>query len=60
LYDRINRAAGNVEEATQRIRPILEDVRIITDKVSRDPRMLGVKGALDRKPPGAGLKWPIQ
>ncbi|MFV1964068.1 MAG: MlaD family protein [Pirellulaceae bacterium] len=60
LYDRINQAAGNVEDATRRIRPIIEDVRVFTDKIATDPRVLGVKGALDRKPVGTGLKWPLR
>jgi phospholipid/cholesterol/gamma-HCH transport system substrate-binding protein len=56
LYDRLNRSADNIETATRRIRPILEDVRTFTDKIATDPRQLGVKGALDRKPLGIGLK----
>jgi phospholipid/cholesterol/gamma-HCH transport system substrate-binding protein len=60
LYDRINQAARNVEDATRRIRPIIEDVRIFTDKIATDPRVLGVKGALDQKPLGTGQKWPLR
>ncbi len=56
LYNRINGAAGNIEDASRRLRPIVEDVRIFTDKIARDPRQLGVKGALDKRPSGAGFK----
>jgi hypothetical protein len=34
----------------------MEDVRIFTDKIARDPRQLGVKGALDQTPSGQGSK----
>lgn len=56
LHDRLNRAAANVEETTRRLRPIVNDVRVFTDKIARDPRQLGVKGALDRRPSGQGFK----
>ena len=56
LYDQVKRTVANVEDATRRIRPILDDVRVISDKVATDPRVLGVKGALDQKPLGVGLK----
>lgn len=52
LYQRLNRAAGNVEQVTQRMRPIVEDVRVFTDKIARDPGRLGVKGALQRNQTG--------
>jgi phospholipid/cholesterol/gamma-HCH transport system substrate-binding protein len=56
LYDRLDEAVRNVNLASRRIRPILDDVRTFTDKIARDPRQLGVKGALDRRPLGTGLK----
>ncbi len=56
LYNRLNRAVGNVEMATRRIEPIMSDLRVFTDKISTDPRIIGVKGALDRKPIGLGIK----
>ena len=55
LYDNINMAAENFQELTFRLRPILEDARIFTDKIARDPGRLGVKGALDRRQ--SGIKW---
>ena len=58
LYDRLRRASNNIENASRRLGPIMEDVRIFTDKIARDPRQLGVKGALDRRPSGAGFKSP--
>ena len=56
VYERLDRTLANVEDLTFRLRPIMEDVRIFTDKIARDPRQLGVKGALDRRPLGTGIK----
>lgn len=56
LYWQIKRVVDNVEGATVRIRPILDDVRVFSDKLARDPRQLGLKGALDHRPSGVGLK----
>ncbi len=57
LFQKIDGIVTNAEEISQRIRPIVEDVRIFTDKIARDPRQLGVKGALDRRP--SGLKTGV-
>jgi phospholipid/cholesterol/gamma-HCH transport system substrate-binding protein len=56
MYWKIRRSVENIGSATARIRPILDDVRIFTDKVARDPRQLGVRGALSKRPSGLGLK----
>lgn len=56
IYFQVKRTLGNVEHATMRIRPILDDVRIFTDKLARDPSQLGVRGALTGRPAGLGLK----
>ncbi len=56
IYYQIRRTITNIEEATARVRPILDDVRIFTDKVARDPRQLGVRGAISQRPSGLGLK----
>lgn len=56
IYYQVKRTLGNVESASVRIRPILDDVRVFTDKLARDPRELGVKGALSQRPNGMGLK----
>ncbi|MBB3208787.1 hypothetical protein FHS27_004620 [Rhodopirellula rubra] len=56
LYYEIRRTVENIEAATARVRPILDDVRVFTDKIARDPRQLGVRGALGKRPTGAGLK----
>lgn len=56
IYYQIRRSVENIEQATARVRPILDDVRIFTDKISRDPRQLGIRGALNKRPSGTGLK----
>ncbi|TWT73112.1 MlaD family protein [Allorhodopirellula solitaria] len=56
LYFEIRRTVQNIEAATARVRPILDDVRVFTDKIARDPRQLGVRGALGKRPTGAGLR----
>lgn len=57
LYDDVRETVGNLQAASRRIEPILKDVRVFTDKIATDPRVLGAKGALDRKPIGIGRKW---
>lgn len=52
LYTRIDAVMANVEEVSKKLLPIVNDVRILTDKLARDPSQLGVKGALDRRPGG--------
>ena len=56
IYQRLDHALANAEDITARIKPILDDVRIFSDKIARDPRQLGLKGALDRRPSGTGAK----
>lgn len=56
LYSRMSRAASNIEDASRRLRPILDDFRVFSDKLARDPRELGLKGMIDRRPLGAGTK----
>lgn len=53
LYQNLNAAACNIQELTRRLRPIVEDARIFTDKIARDPGVLGVRGALQKN---SGLK----
>jgi phospholipid/cholesterol/gamma-HCH transport system substrate-binding protein len=48
LYQRLNYAAANIECVSGQLQPIVNDVRVFTDKIARDPGRLGVKGALTR------------
>lgn len=53
LYHNLNDAVANVECLTREMRPILDDVRIITDKVSRNPGVI----IRDAVRPASGTKW---
>ncbi len=53
LYNRIVRAARNVEEVSQNLKPIVEDVHVFTDKIARHPETLGARGAIK---PSPGIK----
>jgi phospholipid/cholesterol/gamma-HCH transport system substrate-binding protein len=54
VYDELAMAVSNVNHLTLELRPIVDDVRVFTDKIARHPEQLGVRGALDRRP--AGIK----
>jgi phospholipid/cholesterol/gamma-HCH transport system substrate-binding protein len=56
LYFEFIQTVKNVRMLTQRLQPIADDVRVFTDKIARDPGQLGVRGALQGRPIGAGLK----
>ena len=55
LYYRFVGAAENVEEITLRLEPMMNDLRGFDDKINRDPGVI-VRGALDRRPNGAGVR----
>ena len=40
IYEQVSRTLNNIEYLSKRLRPIVDDVRIITDKVSRDPGVI--------------------
>lgn len=53
VYQQLNSAASNINKLSRELRPIVNDVRIFTDKLARHPEQLGVRGALK---PSNGLK----
>lgn len=55
-YDEFRRTLQNIEAITARARPIMDDIRVFTDKIARDPRQLGIRGAIGQRPTGMGLK----
>ncbi|HTN75566.1 MAG TPA: MlaD family protein, partial [Pirellulaceae bacterium] len=57
LYNRLNRAAASVEKVTRDARPIVDDLKVFAQKIADDPRQLGVKGALDKRPSGVGFNF---
>lgn len=59
LYERLNRTLAEIELVVRKLEPIVNDVRVITDKIARDPAQMGVRGILDRRPTGAGQKFAV-
>jgi len=63
LYDEVLVSVKNVREFSEtikqldyKLKPIINDVRHFTDAIARDPGVLGVRGALDRRPSKTGYK----
>ena len=63
LYDEVLGSVKNVREFSEtikeldyKLKPIINDVRHFTDAIARDPGVLGVRGALDRRPGKTGYK----
>jgi phospholipid/cholesterol/gamma-HCH transport system substrate-binding protein len=52
LYNHLNHAARNMEELTQKLKPIIDDARVISDKVARHPGVI----LRDAVKPGPGIK----
>ena len=57
LYFTIVRTLENVELLTHRMQPIIEDARIFSDKLARDPsQLIGVRGVINGRGAGLGVK----
>ena len=52
LYDRLNHAARNIEEVSQKLKPIVDDARVFSDKIARHPGVI----VRDAVKPGIGIK----
>lgn len=52
LYDNLNQTAANIEELTRRLRPIVDDARVFSDKIARHPGII----VRDAVKPQAGVK----
>ena len=50
MYQNLNQTLANARELTAKLKPITQDIHIITDTLSRDPFRLGVRGALQNGP----------
>lgn len=51
LYHRINQAAANIEDITYQLEPIVYDVRVVTDKLARNPGRI-FRGAIGKQQSG--------
>lgn len=57
LYYSLNLTVQEIAQLTQRLRPILDDARVFTDKIARDPSALtNLRGAIRGVPTGIGYK----
>jgi len=52
LYNRLNRTARRIDDLSSRLRPIVDDVRILSDKMARHPGVI-LRDAIS---PGPGTK----
>jgi phospholipid/cholesterol/gamma-HCH transport system substrate-binding protein len=57
LYDDVSATVANLKQLSTKLEPILNDVRIFSDKLARHPEVLGVRGALQGN---SGSKFPWQ
>jgi phospholipid/cholesterol/gamma-HCH transport system substrate-binding protein len=53
LYDNLDRSSQSLSVLLRNVEPVLRDLREFSDKVARNPELLGVGGAVR---PSAGLK----
>jgi phospholipid/cholesterol/gamma-HCH transport system substrate-binding protein len=56
VYNRLSRTLLNAEDITRRLRPVVDNLGVFSDKLARDPGIVGVRGALDKRPVGQGTK----
>jgi ABC-type transporter Mla subunit MlaD len=56
MYYEAKMTLENIRRTTDGLAPILDDVRVFTNKAARDPSQFGVKGVFGANPKGAGLK----
>ena len=55
LYEKIQLTVNNIEAMTHKLRPIADDLRVFSHKISSDPSVLGVRGAITPNVPLKGL-----
>jgi phospholipid/cholesterol/gamma-HCH transport system substrate-binding protein len=51
LYRNLNQSASTLNTLMRNLDPIVQDLRVFSDKVARDPGVLGVRGVLKSSPP---------
>ena len=57
LYYTLINTLENVETLTRKLEPIIDDARVFTDKVARQPSsIIDIRGAITGRPLGAGIK----
>ena len=56
LYNSLLKTANTLQREVAKIEPTINDIRMFTDAIARDPGVLGIRGALDRRPSKTGYK----
>lgn len=56
IYDSIKYTVENVRDVSDRLEPLMNDMRSFADAIARDPGVIGVRGAIDRRPEKTGYK----
>lgn len=56
VYDDIKSTVENARDLSQQLEPLVNDLRLFADALARDPGVIGVRGALDRRPEKTGYK----
>jgi len=63
IYDSVKMTVDNARDVSEqvkalsvRLEPMVRDLRTFADEVARDPGVIGVRGALDRRPTKTGYK----
>lgn len=67
IYDSVKMTVDNARDVSAqvkalsvRLEPMVRDLRTFADEVARDPGVIGVRGALDRRPSKTGYKGSAQ
>ena len=67
IYDSVKMTVDNARDVSEqvkalsiRLEPMVRDLRTFADEVARDPGVIGVRGALDRRPTKTGYKGSAQ
>ena len=53
LYEQVSETLTNINSLSKDLKPILQDAKVLTDKLARHPESLGIRGALK---PSSGIK----
>ncbi len=56
VYDSVLETVDNVRDISTRLEPLVNDLRMFADALARDPGVIGVRGAFDRRPQKTGYK----
>jgi len=57
LYSSIQQTIANVEDISEVLKPIVSDFRVFSDKLARDPGVIGVRGLISPASPLKGLPF---